>query len=644
MGGALNAGVETRDDAAVIGTTTSSTGSSATRVTSAHRAGAVVSSAHQTVLESVSYSFQSYRACSLLTSPTSSISMYSVRRAHVLPPPPYHPHVVPLGPTLPASTVYADARAAVVPVPSWWGPAESALFPHWPLISSPPAHAAAVGGRSHPHAAAWSPSAFRASHIAARHPERCAAHAGLSTLVRTSWDDCGHWVEEDQPGARLLSTCEGVQSAQRSSDDAALAVSQAVGVPPCVASFAYPAHLRVGSAERRSPEAEPSDDCPGHGALLTNGASTVGMASAPPSPHSTATSDNADASSSPASSSLPSPPDTSCTSSSSSSSAALTVVPRLEADPAFAVYHELPRLGHLHSPPDRLFEGTADERGLDVEAGLQQQQQPVLATPTRAARRVSYSALMLGSADSGGVLELSAALSDSSTPWSSGSSYRLATTPPRGEAQSTVGSLIHAVRGRTIAARMVRSTAPEPGADEEPIIVRQEAFDASVHDDRPAARRGNGSARSASRARKRCGPHSAQRVDDAKENEDPNVGRDRRLCEHCAQRFVDARYGTGRFCGPRCARTFSITQRYIRVGRCKAASRASKRSRLSDAHSDADENEQPGSQSLSAYDVSFEAEPFPAAPASPNMKYEPGMEHAETPESAGECNERSSCC
>ena len=115
-----------------------------------------------------------------------------------------------------------------------------------------------------------------------------------------------------------------------------------------------------------------------------------------------------------------------------------------------------------------------------------------------------------------------------------------------------------AVQPRTIAAKLTAGNGNQPSSYEEAaaIIVRQETLRQSGLRSRDAAgkrKRVRKSATGTTAGRSTDRTRTAR--DDEKENRPPQK------CEQCHRKHADSIYGTGRFCGSKCARTYSITKR-----------------------------------------------------------------------------------
>ena len=129
------------------------------------------------------------------------------------------------------------------------------------------------------------------------------------------------------------------------------------------------------------------------------------------------------------------------------------------------------------------------------------------------------------------------------------------------DADATIAKLaaLRAVQQRTIAAKLRDSDICQQPSDDSDgeaaaIIVRQplHAIDGTSQrtTSKPNRKRKRSTAGSESRTNRK-----RKVKDSAKEDRPPQQ------CEQCWRRQADSAYGTGRFCGPKCARTYSINKR-----------------------------------------------------------------------------------
>ena len=125
--------------------------------------------------------------------------------------------------------------------------------------------------------------------------------------------------------------------------------------------------------------------------------------------------------------------------------------------------------------------------------------------------------------------------------------------------------LLRAMHSRTIAARLTEGSTGSD-SDERPIIVSQQ----SEEPQQQRRKRSRGARRSAvpKKRRARAGSNKENSASRSRQRQDGDI-----QCEHCGTRAADPEYGTGRFCGPKCARTFSIEKRYHKAGRLQAKER-----------------------------------------------------------------------
>ena len=124
-------------------------------------------------------------------------------------------------------------------------------------------------------------------------------------------------------------------------------------------------------------------------------------------------------------------------------------------------------------------------------------------------------------------------------------------------------AVLQAVQQRTIAAKLKDSDInQQPSSDSEgeaaPIIVRQPVHQQASGSKKTTSKRKRKRKRAISTSKPSSGSSSERRRrsrDSDKENRPPQK------CEQCHRRQADSGYGTGRFCGSKCARTYSINKR-----------------------------------------------------------------------------------
>ena len=519
------------------------------------------------------------------------------------PPPPYHPHVVPLGPRLAVPIFPSDLPVACLPSPI------SALLPppspHWPLLSSTYGVTAGPSWATSPFASASSSMLFV--------PARTVSVRRYST---PSTADSGRTADADT-GTAPSSAYESQPPADEDAEDGAEQPTGAAAfTPPPLPPSDYPSSLHGGATEN-SREGLAEDEAPRSPSPCHRRRSSMASALSPlpsrrSSPCSVPSNGSNESSQVPlcdsSSASQPPTPELPFSSAAAAAVSLYTQTTR-SAYEAFAsasslIYgDDIPRLGRLHLNLDRSSSAVTDELaeyndGLDMDADPSSlSPHPIPATTAAdASRRFSYSSIHSGSLHSSpafrrasdvGFLSLDA-MSAPNTPCPVGSAYSFASASPRVE----VGQLVHRVQRRTIAARLSDSGAPAVPEGDEPIIVRQRSGDEEEDGKEEGGRSEAGAemrGRARSRRRSSCGRKRSRRARDTahasrersrgraegdgsgsasssavpsdEENEDPYQPGSRRLCEHCGLRSVDRHYGTGRFCGSRCARTFSITKR-----------------------------------------------------------------------------------
>ena len=123
---------------------------------------------------------------------------------------------------------------------------------------------------------------------------------------------------------------------------------------------------------------------------------------------------------------------------------------------------------------------------------------------------------------------------------------------------------LQAIQQRTIAAKLTASSdgrhqADEERGDEQPIIVRQPLEQTNGRKSSAAPKHTPKRKRTAVKSKSRKAGSGGRGSRAARESEKEN--RRPQQCEQCHRKQADTTYGTGRFCGPKCARTFSITKR-----------------------------------------------------------------------------------
>ena len=142
-----------------------------------------------------------------------------------------------------------------------------------------------------------------------------------------------------------------------------------------------------------------------------------------------------------------------------------------------------------------------------------------------------------------------------------GSLYTVTTVAPSVPAAEMAA--LHAIQQRTIAAKLTGSNTQQPSSNESDgeaaaINVKQPLHQQSRTSRSAVSKRKRTKKKSLSGKKSRSESNIDRRCaakDSEKENKRPQQ------CEQCHRKQANTEYGTGRFCGPTCARTFSITKR-----------------------------------------------------------------------------------
>ena len=553
-------------------------------------------------------------------SPTGSCYTSSIFPSYAPHPPPpglsapYHPHVIPLGPPLPAPVFSVSTLPVTAYLPT---PPSSLALPFTTRWCSLMQEASAYQSWTSLRPLTFSPSSSSPSSsllfVPARTVKRYSTPEPNLAVLRSSSRETTAEADRRATSARTPEQPSDVEQEEADDRAAEAATSGPQPPQPCYHSATAPHHQAV-DRHIASPASATAPLSRSHYRRSSTASSGL---SQPPSPGSSPSSEASIDSSqvalcvSSASASRRGTPEP--LSSSDPPSSLLTLSYRsteeLFTSSSSSSYGEdIPRLGRLHLHIDNNAAAVAEEQadyaelgGMDADSS--HPQTPHYPAPDAAAttvadpfRRFSYSSFTPGSvhhspafrrlADGGlrSAFDVGLLLS---TPCAAGSAYSFASPG----VESGVGQLVHRVQRRTIAARLSESAAPAVPEGDEPIIMRPNTEEREQEDAEDGEGCGGATPRTASsrrgkRSRRARDPASANKerrssgsangsaggdesgtggsstpYSSEQENEDPNEPGARRLCEHCRRRRVDRNYGAKRFCGPKCARTFSITKR-----------------------------------------------------------------------------------